>query len=379
MSAATARAPAPPTRLRRAACGRLVAVAPRGLAERRPRLPRRVRSFASGRPAASHSRSPRTRPTTGASPATSPRAAGSCRTPSGRYATPARDPVTGAFGFFFPRPAFEIWLPLTSAARRLLAMLVSGSTAYATTLPVAAVARRARAGGRLADRGRPRRGAPAPARAGADAGARRRPRRGGRRCRSCCRRPSSSRRTPFALPALVACLLMVRLLRRPPARALDRAPGRAGRPHRRRRRWPATRRSGSGSPGRSSPRRRSAGAGLRAVARAVAVPGIVAVAVMAPWLVRNWFVFGSPAARAGDHQRLGDHGQRDLRLEGAGHAAALPGARPGGLDRAARRRVRPQPPQRAPDPGRADRRGRPGRPARGPPASARSGRSSCWR
>jgi hypothetical protein len=51
------------------------------------------------------------------------------------YVTPARDPVTGAFGLFFPRPAFEIWLPLPT----LLAaapMLLLGSTSYAATLAV---------------------------------------------------------------------------------------------------------------------------------------------------------------------------------------------------------------------------------------------------
>ena len=42
------------------------------------------------------------------------------------YATPARNPVTGAFGFFFPRPAFEIWQPLPTLLG-LLPMLASGS------------------------------------------------------------------------------------------------------------------------------------------------------------------------------------------------------------------------------------------------------------
>ncbi|HYN48452.1 MAG TPA: hypothetical protein VER83_06260, partial [Candidatus Nanopelagicales bacterium] len=41
------------------------------------------------------------------------------------YATPARDAVTGAFGFFFPRPAFEIWLPLPSLLG-VLPMLATG-------------------------------------------------------------------------------------------------------------------------------------------------------------------------------------------------------------------------------------------------------------
>ena len=52
------------------------------------------------------------------------------------YATEARDPVTGAFGFSFPRAAFEIWLPLPSLVG-LFPMLVAGSTAYGLTLPVA--------------------------------------------------------------------------------------------------------------------------------------------------------------------------------------------------------------------------------------------------
>ena len=54
------------------------------------------------------------------------------------FATPARDPVSGLFGFFFPRTAFEIWQPLPSLLG-LLPMLVGGSTAYDMTLPVAAI------------------------------------------------------------------------------------------------------------------------------------------------------------------------------------------------------------------------------------------------
>ena len=51
----------------------------------------------------SSSRSPRTRPTTSASPATSSRAAGWSPTRCGAIATPP---------LVFPRPAFEVWLPL---------------------------------------------------------------------------------------------------------------------------------------------------------------------------------------------------------------------------------------------------------------------------
>ena len=78
------------------------------------------------------------RPTTGASPATSPRGAGSCPTRSGSYATPARDPVTGAFGFFFPRPAFEIWLPAAQPPGRLPDAGSADPPTIRRTLPVAA-------------------------------------------------------------------------------------------------------------------------------------------------------------------------------------------------------------------------------------------------
>ena len=51
------------------------------------------------------------------------------------YVTPARDPATGAFGLFFPRPAFEIWLPLPTLLAAI-PMLLLGSTSYAATLAV---------------------------------------------------------------------------------------------------------------------------------------------------------------------------------------------------------------------------------------------------
>jgi hypothetical protein len=97
----------------------------------------------------------------------------------------------------------------------------------------------------------------------------------------------------FAMPALLACLLMVRLVRRPPERLLDArlvalglAIGLAG-----------------------LARNEAAWLGLAwafvafaawrlaefgPVVRAIAVPGLIAVGVMAPWLARNWLVFGSP-------------------------------------------------------------------------------------
>jgi hypothetical protein len=51
------------------------------------------------------------------------------------YVTPARDPVMGGFGLFFPRPAFEIWLPLPTLLAAL-PMLLLGSTSYVATLAV---------------------------------------------------------------------------------------------------------------------------------------------------------------------------------------------------------------------------------------------------
>ena len=283
--------------------------------------------------------------------------------------------MTGAFGFFFPRPAFEIWLPLPSLLG-LLPMLVAGSTAYAATLPVAAVAGRARAGGRLADRRRRRRGA---RRSLAERsrtlalGAGPRGRRS--RCRSSSPRPTWTRRTRSPSRPSLACLLMVRLVRRPPERLLDArlvglglAIGDRG---------PGPQRGGLGGRwrGPSSPPGRLRGRGAGTVVRAIAVPGVVAVAVMAPWLVRNWLVVRLAPAGPGDHERLGDHGQRDLRLAGPGDGRRLPGPGPGRLAGAPGRRVRPQPAVRAPGPGRARWRSSGSSPCRGRRDSAPCGRS----
>ena len=99
--------------------------------------------------------------------------------------------------------------------------------------------------------------------------------------------------TAFGLPALLACLLMVRLVRRRPVRLLD------------------ARLVGLGlAIGVAGLARNEAAwvglawalvafgawrrAGLGPVVRAIAVPGVIALAVMAPWLARNWLVFGSP-------------------------------------------------------------------------------------
>ena len=207
------------------------------------------------------------------------------------YATAARDPVTGAFGFFFPRPAFEIWLPLPSLLG-LLPMLVGGSTAYGATLPVAAfvgalvpVVAWRMAADVAEERGlTPERSRTLAVGAGLVAG-----------ISLPLVLPSVhlDSTNPFALPALLACLLMVRLLRRPPERVLDPRlislgllVGLAG-----------LARNEAAWVGAAwavvvfAALRR---AGLGPVIRAIAVPGAIAVAVMAPWLVRNWLTFGSP-------------------------------------------------------------------------------------
>jgi hypothetical protein len=207
------------------------------------------------------------------------------------FATPARDPATGAFGLFFPRPAFEIWLPLPSLLG-VLPMLATGATDYPVTTIVPAVL------GALV--------AVVAWRIGADLAEERGL--GADRARTLALGaglvgaiwlplvlPSAllDSTNAFGLPALVACLLMVRLVRRPPAGRLDVrlvalgfAIGVAALA-RNEAIWlglawalmafAAFRRQGLGT-----------------VVRMVAVPGIVAVAVMTPWLARNWLVFGNP-------------------------------------------------------------------------------------
>ena len=210
------------------------------------------------------------------------------------FVTPARDPGTGAFEFFFPRPAFEIWLPLPSLLG-LVPILATGSTGYGVTLPIAVVL-----------------GASVPAiawRVAADVAEERKL--GSERSRTLALGagivaaialplvlPSVhlDSTNPFALPALAACLLMVRLIRRPPQRLLDArlvglglAIGVAGLA-RNEAAWVGL----TWALVAAWALRGRDGRGWWAVATAVAVPGIIAVAVLAPWLVRNWITFGSP-------------------------------------------------------------------------------------
>ncbi len=207
------------------------------------------------------------------------------------FATPARDPISGTFGFFFPRPAFEIWQPLPSVLG-LLPMLASGSTAYGTTLPVAAVlgalvpvvawriaADLAEERSLLAERSRT-----LALGAGLVAGV-----------TLPLVLPSAhlDSTNPFAIPALLACLLMVRLVRRPPERlfdgrlvALGLLIGVAG--------LARNEAAWVGLAWALVAAGALHGRGWPAVVRAVAVPGLIAVVVLAPWLVRSWLVFGSP-------------------------------------------------------------------------------------
>ena len=207
------------------------------------------------------------------------------------FATPARDSVTGAFGFFFPRPAFEIWLPLPSLLG-LLPMLLAGSTSYATTtiVPVLLGALVPVAAWRIAadlaeERALSAERARTLAVGAGLVGAVWLP----------LVLPSAllDSTVPFGLPALAACLLMVRLVRRPPARLLDARLVALGLAigvsalARNEAVW-----VGAAWALMAFAAFRRAGPGM--VVRVVAVPGIVAVAVLAPWLVRNWLVFGNP-------------------------------------------------------------------------------------
>lgn len=207
------------------------------------------------------------------------------------YATPARDPVTGAFGFFFPRPAFEIWLPLPSLLG-FLPLVALGSTDYpaATIVPIMLGALVPVLAWRIAaDLAEERELSPERARTLAvGAGL------VGAVWLSLVL-PSAllDSTIVFGVAALSACLLMVRLVRRPPDRVADArliALGLA---------------IGIGALARNEAVWVGLTWALVAYAafrdqgtayllRVVGVAGIVAVAVMTPWLIRNWLVFGSP-------------------------------------------------------------------------------------
>ncbi|MFI5258685.1 MAG: hypothetical protein ACHQ01_03625 [Candidatus Limnocylindrales bacterium] len=207
------------------------------------------------------------------------------------YVTPARDPVTGSFGLFFPRPAFEIWLPLPTLLA-VIPMLLLGSTAYSATLGVPVVL-----------------GAVIPVlawRIGADLAAERALPPGRARTLALGSGLVSAVALPLVLPAalldstvpfgaaaLAACLLGTRLLREPRGvRARD------------------PRLVGLGlTLGLAALARNEAiwlalawaalawwqgPAGRAERLRLVLVPAAVALLIVAPWLVREMLTFGSP-------------------------------------------------------------------------------------
>jgi hypothetical protein len=213
------------------------------------------------------------------------------------YVTPARGPLTGVFGLFFPRPAFEIWLPLPTFLA-VIPMLLLGSTAYAATLAVPVLL-----------------GAMIPVlawRIGADLSAERGLSRERARTLALGSGLVSAVALPLVLPSalldstvpfgaavLAACLLGTRLLREPRgARVRDPrllglglALGLAALA-RNEAIWLALAWAALAWWGRPGP---SAVPERRAVrARLVLVPAVVALAVVAPWLVRQAITFGSP-------------------------------------------------------------------------------------
>jgi len=213
------------------------------------------------------------------------------------YVTPARDALTGSFGLFFPRPAFEIWLPLPTLLAAV-PMVLLGSTSYAATLAVPVLLGAVipvlawRIGADLAaERGLPPERARTLALGSGLVSAVALP----------LVLPSAllDSTIPFGVAALAACLLGTRLLRAPRG-ARVRDPRLAGLGlalglaalTRNEAIWIALAWAAlawwQGPDGRTVRESRA----MRA--RLVLVPAVVAIAVVAPWLVRQAIVFGSP-------------------------------------------------------------------------------------
>ncbi len=212
------------------------------------------------------------------------------------YVTPAHDPLTGAFGLFFPRPAFEIWLPLPDAPR-------GGADAAARVDDLRGRSCRCRSSSGRSSRCSP----------GGSARTSR-PSAGCRVERARTLALGSGLVSAVALPLVLPSALLDSTLPsaspcwRPAswARACSASravPGSATHASWAWAwpsgwlRWPATRRSGSPSAwaalawwqapsGEREPR------AVRA--RLVLVPAAVAVVVVAPWLIRQAITFGSP-------------------------------------------------------------------------------------
>ena len=236
----------------------------------------------------------------------------------------------------FPRPAFEVWLPLPtflaaipmaiSRARRSRPPR-SRRSSIGALVPVLAW----RLAADVADGAWPAAG---PAR---DAGARHRP---DERGLPAARAPLGPARLDDALrgPRAGACLLMTRIARDPRgARLTDPrllGPRRPARPRR-----PDPQRDASGSPcsGRASP-----GGHRRPDERSVSARSASSRSsrslVFAPWAYRD-SVVRQPAAGPGAQQRPLPHGLRPLRLEPPADPGALPRDRPRRPPRAARRRL----------------------------------------
>ena len=207
------------------------------------------------------------------------------------YGTPARDPVTGAFGLFFPRPAFEIWLPLATFLGAV-PMVIAGSTGPQVTAPLTAVL-----------------GALVPVlawRIAADVAEERALPVGRARTVAVGTGLVAAVWLPlvlpsalidstvvFGLPALAACLLMVRLVRAPRGARVRDA-----------RLWALGVLVGVAFLSRNEAAWvglawaivawRTPGLTRANRARWIVVAGVIALAVASPWLLRNWLVFGSP-------------------------------------------------------------------------------------
>ena len=211
------------------------------------------------------------------------------------YATPAHDPLTGAFGLFFPRPAFEIWLPLPTLLSAV-PMLLLGSTTYAAAVvspallgAVIPVLAWRIAADVASERGLPIERARTLALGSGLVSAVALP----------LVLPSAlvDSTVPFGIAVLAACLLGTRLLREPRGArirdprllALGLALGLAALA-RNEAIWVALAWAAlawwQAPPGGQAPR--------PVRARLVLVPAAVAVIVVAPWLIRQAITFGSP-------------------------------------------------------------------------------------
>jgi len=213
------------------------------------------------------------------------------------YTTPARDPLTGAFGLFFPRPAFEIWLPLPTLLAAV-PMALLGSTSYAATLPVPVLVGAVipvlawRIGADLAaERGLPRERARTLSLGSGLVSAVALP----------LVLPSAllDSTVPFGVAALAACLLGTRLLREPRGArigdprllGLGLALGLAALA-RNEAFWVALTWAALAWWGRPGLAEVPVPRAVRT--RLVLVPAVVALVVITPWLARDWLVFGSP-------------------------------------------------------------------------------------